>query len=551
MIKKKGLYFFLFLFIIWGAISLRTVGLNWDQGYYLHPDERMIFIVAHRLKLPKNINEFFHHQSPLNPKFFAYGSLPIYLLKLSSWLAGWLVNKNLATFSESFWIGRIISVLFELGTIIFIAKIAQKISNSKAAILSTLFYSVSVLPIQLAHFYTVDIPLTFFLVGTIYFSLCFIEQQKKKFLILSGMFLGMALASKISALPFTLVIIGSCLTTKLPKKKRLSQIATHLLLGGVAAILAFLITSPYALIDHTTFIEQIKEQQIITKDPFVFPYTLQYVNTPPYLYQLKNYFLWGVGPFLAITSWLSYFILKLRIAKKVFLKQKINQKDKKIALILGIIAIYFIIIGQFSVKFMRYLMPLYPLLALASALILVKKSLWFSLIIFLPSFAWAIAFISIYTKPHSRIEASVWINQNVPPGSTIAIEHWDDRLPLFSQHQYQFEVLELYQPESEQKWQKINQQLSKADYLIIASQRLYLPLSKLTDCSFLPPQRCYQETAQYYQKLFSGHLIFQEEVKFHYQPTLKIGPKSFIINDFGADESFTVYDHPPVVIFKK
>jgi len=53
------------------AIFLRFYDLNWDQNYSLHPDEENIANAARRI-------QFF---SQLNPKFFAYGGIYIYLEK--------------------------------------------------------------------------------------------------------------------------------------------------------------------------------------------------------------------------------------------------------------------------------------------------------------------------------------------------------------------------------------------------------------------------------------------------------------------------------------
>ena len=37
------------------GMLLRTYGLNWDQGYHLHPDERAITMIADRISLPKTL----------------------------------------------------------------------------------------------------------------------------------------------------------------------------------------------------------------------------------------------------------------------------------------------------------------------------------------------------------------------------------------------------------------------------------------------------------------------------------------------------------------
>ena len=49
------------------------------------------------------------------------------------------------------------------------------------------------------------------------------------------------------------------------------------------------------------------QQRQMTYDAFTFPYTLQYVGKIPYLYELKNIFLWGQGPILASLSFIGVF----------------------------------------------------------------------------------------------------------------------------------------------------------------------------------------------------------------------------------------------------
>ena len=97
----------------------------------------------------------------------------------------------------------------------------------------------------------------------------------------------------------------------------------------------------------------------------------------------------------------------------------------------------------------------------------------------------------------------------------------------------------------------MNGRLANIDYMIIASNRLYTPLGKLTDCENLRPGRCYIETAEYYDKLFAGQLGFKKVAEFSSYPGIKVGKFEFEYIDDDADESFTVYDHPKVIIFKK
>ena len=162
-----------------------------------------------------------------------------------------------------------------------------------------------------------------------------------------------------------------------------------------------------------------------------------------------------------------------------------------------------------------------------------------------------ISFISIYSHKHSRVQASEWIYENVPKGSMILCEHWDDCLPLSlddkSPHEYQYKVeyMELYYPDSDgNKWPKINSQLAKADYIIMSSNRLWGSIPRAPDR--------YPETIKYYQNLFDEKLGYTKIHESNSYPCFPpIGKAWFCVPDQSADESFTVYDHPLVLIYQK
>mgnify|MGYP000846210008 CR=1 FL=1 len=78
--------------ILISAAALRLYGIQWDGGYLFHPDERQILVVADGLSFPwpPRLATLLSPASPWNPHFFSYGSLPIYLLRLCSYLAGYV-----------------------------------------------------------------------------------------------------------------------------------------------------------------------------------------------------------------------------------------------------------------------------------------------------------------------------------------------------------------------------------------------------------------------------------------------------------------------------
>ncbi|MBC7225060.1 MAG: DUF2298 domain-containing protein, partial [Anaerolineae bacterium] len=132
--------------------------------------------------------------------------------------------------------------------------------------------------------------------------------------------------------------------------------------------------------------------------------------------------------------------------------------------------------------------------------------------------------------------------------SVLAVEHWDDQLPKSLRepgmnpgaHQYRHVTLPLYEEDTPQKYEIIKQALREADYVILASNRLYRSIPRL-------PKR-YPMTIRYYDLLFSEQLGFRRVATFTSRPRI-LG--LFEIVDDDADESFTVYDHPKPIIFQK
>lgn len=563
----KIITFITIIIIITLAAFFRLYGLNWDSSFHLHPDERMITMVADKITFQN-----------LNPYFFAYGSFPIYLLKATGFFAG-IFDPQFSTYQSINLLGRFLSALFDLGTIIILYFLGKKLFDKNIGLLAALFYSLAVLPIQLAHFYAVDTILTFFILSTLYLLIRFLDNPTFKNILLIGISFGLALSTKISAILLIVpIIIAFIITLSLLVKSvvldppiggsqasliainlsKINKLFILLFLFLSSTIITFLLFEPFALLDFQNFWRQTLEQQQMTKSAFAFPYTLQYVGKIPYLYELQNIFFWGLGPILASLAFIGTLFFTYKTFRKPF--------DSRLLTLVTFFWLYFLVVGHFAIGFMRYTLPLYPLLCLFAAFFVQKLfdflyshfknykplllTTYYLLLITL--LIWPLFFISIYSQPNTRIQASEWIFQNIPAGKTLAREHWDDGLPLAKQNQYKILELPLYDSDDNPlKWIKINQVLKNTDYIIIASNRLYTPLQKLTNCPNLPSGKCYKKAANYYQQLFSGELGFKKVAEFSVYPSLTIDDERLTINDFTADESFTVYDHPKIMIFQK
>lgn len=549
--KKKQ--FFTFITILFFALAIRIYGINWDQGFHLHPDERMLIMVA----------EHIHFFDQLNPHFFNYGSLPIYLLKV---IAN-LVNKS--DYQSILYVGRYLSIAFDVTNLFFIYKIAFLLfKKQRVAFFSCFFYLIAFFPIQNSHFFISDVFLSFLTSIFVYLLIKFLNNSNKKTNSLKNIgLLGLTFAAMLSTkftaiifLPFVYFIIFINSYHQSLKREFFIKTIINLFIFNFSFLIFQFIFMPYAFLDYKNFLNDISLQIKMNNNPYIFPYTLQYVNTFPYLYYLKNIFFWGLGPILSILS-----LVGISSLIKDSWRNILTNKKLPLRITLLFYFFYFLIIGKSAVKFMRYMLPIYPFLVIMagyglsiilsfnSKSIKTKKSFAFlkitKFMILTLSTLWSLFFLNIYFQPHTRLSATEWILKNIPSESTLAVEHWDDRLPLYGGEKYRFVEMTLYdQPDDEVKWQILNKKLKQADYIIIASNRLYVPLQKLNDCQKY--KVCYPKTAEYYRKLFKEESGFKKVAEFAVYPRIKIGPIDIKINDQNADESFTVYDHPKIFILK-
>ncbi|MGB8644535.1 MAG: glycosyltransferase family 39 protein [Anaerolineae bacterium] len=617
LIRNRWLEAILFVLVLVAGATLRWYGLGWDAGYLFHPDERQIAMVASNLDWPHSLSEFFSPSSPLNPHFFAYGSFPIYLLRLiapfapPSNLTGPWANDFLAR-----WIvfGRAISGLFDLGTICLTYALGKRVYGSWVGLAAAAGISVTVLHIQLAHFYTVDTVLTFFVMATLYAAWrmgeiskgahpagALFERKKwplprdpgpgdshgspshNRWGMVCGVMLGLALATKVSALPLVAPIafaIWHVSGARIPPgtirvkiiyiwgilRRPLCQ------LGGIA-LAVFIVTQPYAVIDGIQFVIAVGREGLVARGWLDYPYTRQYANTIPFLYQIAQSAIWGMGLPLGIVVW---------GGGALFLYQAYRKRDGASLFLLFWALVYFLAIGAQYVKYPRYLLPLLPVLYLMAARAISTGALvnrgWGRVIVGVGTMAvltlslvYAFAFVSTYGREHPWLTVSRWMFENVQPGATLAIEQWDDALPVQASvdgvvrtgSEYPALTLPIQDPDDENKRNSLAQTLARADVVVIASQRGYGSVGRLADR--------YPLTVRYYQKLFNGELGYTlaatarndiqigdwqitdnpwQGLPFATSIPLASGTRALWNWGF-ADESLTVYDHPQPLIFVK
>jgi hypothetical protein len=546
------------------GLFTRLSGIKWDQGFLLHPDERFLTMVTGSIKFPEKLIDFFiTSKSTLNPhnvgnNFYVYGTFPVFLIKTISTIF------SLSTLVDMALLGRTISGLSDVFIILIIYKTSLSIyKNKTVAGLGSLFYSILPLPTQLGHFYTVDTFLSLFIIITFLQLIRVMSDNSKPVAsILMGISYGLAISSKYSAfLFFPIIFLGYFI--KCYKLKAYKSILINILLFMFFLFITIHLFQPY-LFDglfsiNPRILSDLKTLKSFENTTGWFPPAVQWINQKKLLFPVINLFWIGLSPAPFLIALISTFLA--------------IKKSKLIIELVPILVWIAFIFTYNSFGFAmtgRYFYPALPFVAILSGYLLHEfQNKYFlpSILVLVVCLLPEIAFMSIYGSEHTRIQATRWILSNVPPGSSLSCEEWDDCLPLVESGSYRIVPLSMYSADSNLKLKSINATLKEVDYLILSSNRVFASITSAPEL--------YPQTSNFYNQLFGGTTDFSLIRKFVSRPNISLPlvrfcfvpwglgygniaknlstcdqPGISLVDDY-SEEAYTVYDHPQVFVFKR
>ena len=463
--------FGLILVIACGAY-FRFVGINWDDNYHLHPDERFLTMVETAIRPVESVREYFDtNNSPLNPHnvidangnqtfpFFVYGTLPIFLVRY----VGEFLNQ--ISYSEIHIIGRYLSGIFDLGTIFLVFLIAKDLFQSnRNGLFSALFYACAALPIQISHYFIVDNFTTFFTMLAFFaavrvmhlerhhlyaaqydlnWKIIYKEWKGVGYFLLFSVALGFAATSKINAIVAAVLLPAAMLLSDPSTFFKLSDNRwkirlRNLIVAGILSLIVFRIFQPYAFSGPGFFgfslnpkwINNLRELSALSSGLSNYPPSLQWTRRSIF-FPIKNMILWGMGISFGVLSIIGLFIMGGKV---------IQGEWKRYGLLVSWTVIYLLWQAFRWNPTMRYFLLVYPPFAVTAGWLIdyilittekyIKKARSkkllhkvFALIILISSISWASAFVNIYRQPMTRIEASEWIYRNIEGTINLRIEN--------------------------------------------------------------------------------------------------------------------------------
>lgn len=522
----------LLLVVLWGA-ALRLSGVAWDGFTYQHPDERFVLMEALKLEAPRSLAEALDPwQTPTNPnnrgtKFFVYGALPLQLLR------AFTTPFGLNRLGELLPAARLLTTFVDLIAMLLLMTMARRLVGVRGMLLAGVLYGSAPLLVQQARFATVDVWGTTLVVAAAWEVVGWPVTLAR--VLRAGLWVGLAVACKPNlAMAGLLPLVAVAVAARRRSGKwmvLLGWVVAALAVLGTAALVAVKLADPgvfdgvLSLRPNPRRLAALQQLAWYFEGGGQYPPNLQWADRLPVLEPLANLLIWGTGPLLGVVVVLGV----ARVAGRALL----GETRWWPVLAFAVPALVWPLTR--FVSSVRHFEPVLPFAVLAGAWWLARRRRWVRALVVGGTMLWGLAWASIAWRPHTRVEASRWLHDNLPAGAVVTAEYWDDALPLGRGHGLEQVTMRVFDPDTAAKREAMLAALELADAVVLASQRGVGSICRVPDA--------YPLTSEYYHLLFSGALGFRPAASF----TRRLGPLSTL----SAEESLSVYDHPPVWVFVK
>jgi hypothetical protein len=337
--------------VLLAGLGLRLWGVRQGLPYAFNTDEADHF-VRHAVRM--------FGEGTLNPRYFANPPAFTYLLHylFGVWYGGGGgVRHAFATHpSELYTLARVAAALLGTLALWLLYATGARLFGRAVGLLAAAIEAVAFLPVFYAHLALNDVPtlapLTLSLLGTA----GVLQKGRRRDYLLAGAGLGLACASKYTAGIAVAPLLAAMATRFLdaaPSARR--GVLGGLALAAGAALLAFLVANPYALLDYDSFHSELVHQSSLSAESQGKLGAPKHGGVLYYLWSLT----WGLGWVPALAA--------LGGALSVWRSQR-----RLGWLLVPAPLLFLAFMGLQGRYFGRWLMPILPILCLLAAFFIVQ-----------------------------------------------------------------------------------------------------------------------------------------------------------------------------------
>jgi hypothetical protein len=426
------------------ALMLRLWGISWGLPDTLHPDEPVVFnTVAQMLQRHSLDPQMFTYPSAIYYAFFAIGASYQALhgtsvgMALSTTGVGYLAGAGHYTNPQAvLWMRIGVAVICSVAIVlVYIA--ARLFVGRIPATVGALLLAVSTLHIDLSQIATTDGPAATAMALAALFSIVAVRTERRAAFWLAWTAVGVAMGVKYNAgasaiMPLTAYAIVKWRPDEHGNKPTGREILMDQRFLGIGLLpLAFLVTTPYALVEPITFLNDVSG-------------VIDHYTTFGQLGQSESSLLSTLQPMF---DWPELLLGSLAC---VGIVSSLLRRRREALVVASGAALYFLVVGTPKVFFPRNLAPLWPLLAILAAegfawlVILLGQAasraplprlvqrpasgipiLTMGLVVLvgiIPMAGKTAQFVNYRASVDVRIIASEWITAHIPAGTSIADE---------------------------------------------------------------------------------------------------------------------------------
>lgn len=251
----------------------------------------------------------------------------------------------------SFFTGRLVVLLFSIGTLLVMYKTIGKFFNKKLALVATVLFSIMPMIYYNSITMMTDIPYMFFFMAAMFFYLTALQSKRKLHFILASVFTALGFLTKWNAILILPIIFVYVLLEK-------RGLIRHFI---VSAILTLLIVSPYLLIVWKAglitlpYVSSLQTSATAKQDP-------QFTSVQGWIYYLN-----------VLSK--QYFSLPLLIASLGALILYSIKKEKHWKLFVIWFLTYYMFFTILSNKEPRYMMPIVPTLLIPLSFFILSQKM--------------------------------------------------------------------------------------------------------------------------------------------------------------------------------
>ncbi len=423
-------------FLLISAYALRVWGANFGlPAFVAHPDEPEIALRAYNILWTADYNpRWFHY-----PSGYIYTQAVSYIFYfLYATVRGafrWLPEQITPEF---YLFGRTITALFGTLTVLVVYLIGQKAYRTRTGMIAAVLLAFSYLHIVNSHYITADVPAGFWAALCALFSVLILRRGETKWYVLAGLVAGFAAGTKYNAgLVVMLPLLAHVMGTPWGEWGWLDRrLAANLLatLGG------FILSTPYAVLDLHMFLNDVGFEFNFAGNVYMPGYS----SGSSAVWYLRALFTGADAP-LAL-AYLSGLVYALAVIIRLLVRRHEagRQAGKCHTLLSSFPMLYGAGLLGSALHFERYLLPIIPILSVLAAVFLDQATDWGAarlrwhgrrlaalatgLAVLLP-FVAGILFDWSITRLDIRPAARDWVIQNIPAGSSLAVERYNCPLP--------------------------------------------------------------------------------------------------------------------------